>query len=162
MVWVFRIGLGVAILAYATWLAWPVVDLLSRGVGAPDVWRLAGGASGIPDAAVAAVWIAVILLYGLSGLLTAAGLPWAPGAWFLAFGGEILLRLDLPGPSSPLIDIATRAGEGLQQAGLGLDPAPLTLAALLATGLLILALGAWRGWKGAALTRSWAVLPVWG
>lgn len=162
MVWVFRIGLGVAILAYATWLAWPLVELLSRGVGATEVWRLAGGAAGLGGGAVVAVWMAVILLYGLSGLLTAAGLSWAPGAWFLAFGGEILLRLDLPGPSSPLIDIASRTAEGLRHAGVALDPAPLTIAALLATGLLIVALGAWRGWKGAALTRSWAVLPVWG
>ncbi|WP_396595050.1 hypothetical protein [Brevundimonas sp. R86498] len=163
MVWVFRISLGLMILAYVAWQAWPVADLLSHGATASDIWALAGGAS-IPGAVTAAAWIAVILLYAVSGVLTAAGLSWAPGAWFLAFGGEILLRLDLSpaGAPPPLIDMAGRAAEAFRLAGVGLDPAPLSMAALLGVGLLVVALGAWRGWKGAALTRSWAVLPVWG
>lgn len=162
MVWVFRISLGLMILAYVAWQAWPVADLLSQGTAPSDLWALAGGAS-LPGAVTAAAWVAVILLYAVSGVLTAAGLSWAPGAWFLAFGGEILLRLDLsPTGARPLIDMASRAAEAFRLAGVGLDPAPLSMAVLLGVGLLVVAVGAWRGWKGAALTRSWAVLPVWG
>lgn len=163
MVWVFRIGLGLAVLAYAAWQAWPVVALVSQGMGVAELWALAGGGSLIGGGAAAA-WLAVILLYAVSGLLTAGGLSWAPGAYFLALGGEILLRLDLfpAGTSAPLIDTAERASEALRLAGVGLDPAPLSIAALLAAGLVIVALGAWRGWRDAAQTHSWAVLPVWG
>lgn len=163
MVWVFRISLGLVIVAYATWHAWPAVTLISEGVRVSELWELAGGGSRPGGGAVVA-WLGVVALYAVSGLLAAGGVSWAPGAYFLAFGGEILLRLDLSpaGTPSPLIDIAGRSSEALRQAGVGLDPAPLAIAALLATGLLIVALGAWRGWRDAALTRSWAVLPVWG
>lgn len=160
MVWVLRVGLGLVILAYATWLAWPVAELLAGGVDVATVWRLAGGGDG-PGAAMAALWIAVVVLYVVSGALTAAGLSWAPGAWLLAFSGEILLRLDRStGDATPsLTDIAARTAEGLRQLGVVLDPAPLSIAGLLATGCLIVGLGAWHGQKGDALTRSWTEAP---
>ncbi|MBX9615553.1 MAG: hypothetical protein K2X25_08155 [Caulobacteraceae bacterium] len=163
MVWVFRIGLGLAVLAYAAWQAWPVVALVSQGVGVSELWGLAGGGSLI-GGGTAVAWVTIVLLYAVSGLFTAGGLSWAPGAYFLAFGGEILLGMALSpaGTPPPLIDIAGRTSEALRQAGVGLDPAPLSIAALLATGLVIVALGAWRGWRDAALIRSSAVLPVWG
>jgi hypothetical protein len=156
MVWALRICLGLLVLAYAAWLAWPVADLLAGGVDLAEVWRLAGGGAGIAATADVAVWIAVILLYALSGLSTGAGLYWAPGAYFLAFAGEVLLSVRDPGPA--LIDIAARSAEGLRQAGLIVDPAPLAIAGLLVAGLLIVAVGAWRGQKGV----SWTEGPAWG
>lgn len=163
MVWVLRIGLGLVILSYAAWLVWPVADLLAGGVDLASVWRLAGGGS-LLGAAAAALWIAVILFHVLSGLLTAAGQSWAPGAWLLAFSGEILLRLDRStGAATPsLTDIAARAAEGLRQFGVTLDPAPLSIAGLLATGCLIVGLGAWPRQKGDGLTPSWTEATHWG
>lgn len=162
MVWVLRICVGLLVLAYAAWLAWPVLDLATQGVDPTRIWVLATGSAGAPGAAVAGLWCAIALLYAIAGVLTGAGLTWAPGAYFLAFAGEILFRLSLVDrPAPDLIDIAARTAAGLRQSGLGLDPAPMVLGGLLAMGLLVLALGVWRGRGGAALTRSWTQAPAW-
>lgn len=161
MVWVFRISLGLAVLAYAAWLAWPVAELVSQGADPGAIWSAMGGTV---RAGAAGAWVAIVLLYAVSGLLTAAGLSWAPGTWFLALWGEILLRLDTSarGPASTLIDIGARTADGLRATGLQLDPAPLSLGGLVSVGLLILIVGVWRGQTGAALTRSWTAANAWG
>lgn len=164
MIWVLRIFAGFVVLAYAAWLALPVVDTAWQAQSVAQAWTTLGGPSSRQGGVLAGLWIAVVMLYAVSGALTASGIAWAPGIYFLGFAGDILLRLALLGDqaAAPVLDVGVRTAEALRAAGLVLDAAPLSLGVLMAVGLCILALGVWRGQKGAALTRSWTEAPVWG
>ncbi|WP_269515287.1 hypothetical protein [Brevundimonas subvibrioides] len=164
MVWGLRICLGALVLAYAAWLGLPLVEALSAGTPPMKVWaNLAQGESPM-GLTFAGLFMATILLYGLGGIATAARLNWAPGLYFAGFLGEITLRLAGTGAGQPLpsaLDIAARADVTLRPFGVLVETTPLVLAALLAVGLCILAMGVWRGQKGAALTHIWTRPPVW-
>lgn len=161
MVWAVRAGLGLTILAYAVWLIWPAVQPLVAGAtGATVVSSIVDEATRIGWAAVG-LWLAASLLYLVAGGLTAGGVVAAPGAYFLAFAAEILLRLVLrDAAGANLSDVAARGSASLAGLRLAVDAAPLALGALLAVGLLVLMTGAWRGGNGRALTRDWTRPPV--
>jgi len=165
MVWVLRIILGAAVLAYAAWLSLPLIDALQAGQSVGQVWAGLAPSGSSQAMAVATAFLLTVLLYGLGGLATATGLTVAPGLFFLGFGGDIVLRLLVAGgmaePVPTVMDIAARSDAALRPLGLMVETTPLALAALLALGLCILATGVWRGQKGAALTRVWTEQTVW-
>lgn len=165
MVWVLRILLGVLAVAYATWLALPLGEAVAAGQTVGQVWSslASTGPAGAPM--LAAGLLATIVLYGAGGVATTAGWTGAPGLFFLGFVGDIALRLAVAGgavrPGDATLDIGGRAAATLRPLGVMVESTPLTMAALLAVGLAILATGVWRGQKGAALTRVWTEPPVW-
>lgn len=162
MVWVWRACLGVLIAAYAGWLIWPLVEPLTAG----------GPVAGSVSAAVSteaarlgwalpSLWLGSAALYLIAAGLTAGGIGAAPGAFFLAFVGEVIQRLLLQSaPQAALVDTPARIASVTAPLNLSVDPGPLSLAALLAVGLLVLMTGAWRGRSGQALTRHWTQPPV--
>lgn len=165
MVWVLRILLGVLAAGYAAWLALPLGQALAAGQTFGQVWSSLASAGSTEGLTVAAGLLATIVLYGAGGLATAAGRTWAPGLFFLGFMGEIILRLAVAAgavqPDTAALDIGGRVEAILRPMGVMVEATPLTLAALLALGLAILATGVWRGQKGAALTRVWTQTPLW-
>lgn len=164
MVWGLRICLGALVLAYAAWLGLPLVEAVSAETPVMQVWADLAPTGSPLGPGLAILLLATILLYGLGGIATALRLSWAPGLFFLGFLGEIALRLTVAGETQTVpaaLDIAARADAALRPFGVLVETTPLSLAALLAVGLCILATGVWRGQKGAALTRVWTQPPVW-
>lgn len=164
MVWVLRVFLGALVLGYAAWLSLPLAEALAAGSTVPQIWSLLAS-TGTPQAiSVATLLPVIIAFFALGGLATVAGLTWAPALYFLGVVGDIALRLavahDAAEPAAAL-DLAARADAALRPLGVLVETTPLTLAALLAVGLCILATGVWRGQNGAALTRVWTQFPVW-
>lgn len=161
MVWVWRACLGVFIAAYAGWLVWPLVEPLTAG-------GTVGGMAGVVSAEVQrlgwtlpSLWLGSAALYLIAAGLTAGGVGAAPGAFFLAFVGEVIQRLLLQSaPQTVLVDTTARLASLTAPLNLSVDPGPLSLAALMAVGLLVLMTGAWRGHRGQALTRHWTRPPV--
>ena len=160
MVWGLRICLCALALAYAAWLGWPMVEALSSGETVTRVWAGLAPDGTLRAMALAGLLVSIIVLYGLGGLATAAGLTWAPGLFFAGFAGEIGLRLAAEGGvSSPTLDVAARTEQALRPFGVLVDTTPISLATLLVLGLCIVATGVWRGQNGDALTRVWTGLP---
>lgn len=161
MVWVWRACLGILIAAYAGWLLWPLVQPLTAGGSiSGQVGAVTSEAAGL-GWTLPALWLASAALYLIAAVLTAGGVGAAPGAYFLAFVGEVIQRLLLQAlPEAALVDTPARIAGALRPLNLAVDPGPLALAALLAVGLLVLMTGAWRGQTGQALTRHWTQPPV--
>lgn len=161
MAWVFRIVLGLLIAAYAGWLIWPLVEPMTTGVSPSDIIRAVNAEAGQLGWALPSLWLGAALLYAIAAVMTAGGLGAAPGAYFLAFGAEVIQRLLLQSaPDATLVDTPSRVASDLAPLNLAVESGPLALAALLAVGLLVLMTGTWRGHKGQALTRHWTQPPV--
>lgn len=161
MVWVWRVCLGGLIAAYAGWLLWPLADRLATGGTIADLSAAVYAEAARLGWARVGLWLAAAVLYLASAVLTGAGIGAAPGAYFLAFGAEVIQRLLLQsGPQATLSDTPTRIAALLAPLNLAIDPGPLALAILLAVGMLVLMTGVWRGHKGHALTRHWTQPPL--
>lgn len=161
MVWVWRACLGALIAVYAVWLVWPLVQPLTEG------GSISGLAAALTSQAtrlgwiLPALWLSSAALYLVAAVLTASGVGAAPGAYFLAFAGEVIQRLLLQSVAqTEMVDTPARIAGALLPLNLTVDPGPLALATLLAVGLLVLMTGVWRGLKGEALTRHWTRPPV--
>lgn len=161
MAWVFRIVLSLMIAAYAGWLLWPLIQPLSAGGSPADIIAVVTAEAEQLGGALPLLWLASALLYLIAAVMTAGGLEGAPGAYFLAFGGEVIQRLLLQSaPDAALVDTPARVASGIAPLNLAVDSGPLALGALLAFGLLVVMTGAWRGQKGQALTRDWTQPPL--
>lgn len=162
MVWVFRVVLGLVILAYAGWQVWPLAAPLSDGASIVQTLASLEGAGDLGAFGMASVFLGMIALYAAAGGLTVAAQSWAPRAYFLAMAAEIFLRLQvvLRGSGAGPLDLAARVDVALGPLNLGIDPRPLSIALLLVVGLLVLAQDAWRGQSGKALTHDWLRSPV--
>lgn len=161
MVWVWRGCLGLLIAAYAGWLAWPFVQPLSTGASIPDAVASVTGEAARLGGLLPSLWLGSAALYLIAGVLTAARVGAAPGAYFLAFGGELIQRVLLQWtPGATISDTPARIAAAIQPLNLAVQPGPASLVALFAVGLLVVMTGAWRGHKGHALTRHWTQPPI--
>ena len=161
MVWVFRVCLGLLIAAYAFWLAFPLLVPLTTGGSVADAIAATTAEAGRLGWALPSLWLGSVVLYLIAAVLPAGGIGAAPGAYFLAFGAEVIQRLLLQTtPDAVLVDTPARISAALEPLNLTVDPGPLALAAALAVGLLVLMTGVWRGQKGQALTRHWTQPPI--
>lgn len=161
MVWVWRACLGVLIAAYAGWLLWPLVEpLTSRGDVSVAVSALTAETTQV-GAVLPSLWLGSAGLYLVAAVMTAARVGAAPGAYFLAFGGEVIQRVLLQtAPEAMLSDTPARVAAALEPLNLAVETGPASLAALFAVGLMVVMTGAWRGLKGHALTRHWTQPPL--
>ena len=135
-----RVILVLAVIAYAGWLAWPVVSPFLEGA-APDSAAMRAGAEadvggGLP---VGLLWIGAAFLYLVSALMLGAGNPKAVIAYVLGFLADATLRLALDSTGGG--EIAARSAEALgpvqTASGLSVDPTWLVLAALAVVGGLV-------------------------
>lgn len=139
--------LVLTILAYAGWLAWPLLSpFLGPLVGgaSPEMASMRGGADlafdgpGLPGAAL---WIGAVALYFISALMLGAGNPKAAIAYFLGFLADAAVKLALAGggggsDAARSAEITTFGAEAAPFAA-GLDPVWLALGALFVVGLLV-------------------------
>ncbi|WP_029417065.1 hypothetical protein [Brevundimonas bacteroides] len=161
MVWVWRACLGLLIAAYAGWLVWPLVQPLTAGGGVADALPAVTEEAGRLGGFLPSLWLASAALYLIAAVLTAARVGAAPGAYFLAFGAEVIQRALLQAtPGATISDTPARIAAALQPLVPAIEPGPASLAALFAVGLLVVMTGTWRGQKGHALTRHWTQPPV--
>ena len=155
MMKILRVVLVVAVLAYAGWLAWPLVSALLEGPSGAGGFRADAAIEGAGLSGEwfsgAWLWIVAAFLYVIAALMLGAGNPKAAIAYFLGFLADAALRLaiDRSGPeAAPMqADIAARSAEAVAPAGLSVDPTLLVIAALLVVGLLIVAVGRRRSRK---------------
>lgn len=141
-----RIVVVLAVLAYAGWLAWPLLSPFLEGAG-PDVAmsrmgaeaRIAGELFGFLP--VWALWAGAIGLYLAAALMLGAGNPKAAVAYFLGFMADAALRLAIDQQGGG--EVASRAGGPTTMAapealnGLPVDPVWLVLGAVLLLGGLV-------------------------
>src|SRR5690606_4625516 len=140
---ILRVVLVLAVLAYAGWLAWPLVSPLLEGPpggaglqtdAVSDGWLSGAWLSG------AWLWIVAAVLYVVAALMLGAGNPKAAIAYFLGFLADAALRLAIDRQGSeagPMnADIAARSAQAAAPSGLSLDPTLLVLASLLVVGVL--------------------------
>jgi LPXTG-motif cell wall-anchored protein len=136
-----RFILVLVVIAYAGWLAWPMVSPFFEGAS-PGAASMRAGAEaeaaggGLPTAVL---WIAAAVLYLVAALLLGSGNPKAAIAYFLGFIADAALRLALDSGSGGG-EIAARSAEAMGPAtsGLGIDPTWLVLIALLVLGGLVI------------------------
>jgi hypothetical protein len=166
---VVRIVLVLLVIAYAGWLAWPVLspffEAAPLDVAAERARGMAEAGGGIPQAAL---WIGAVVLYLVAAVMLGSGNPRAAVAYFLGFIADAVLRLAIdrssgPGPASASIQADTRAGggeiaersaEALAPAGLPVDPTWLILGVLLIVGVLVVVLSRRRGRRHASGQRA--------
>lgn len=161
MVWVWRACLGLLIAAYAGWLVWPLVEPLPAGGDVSGSISALTSETARLGGLLPSLWLGSAALYLIAAILTAARVGAAPGAYFLAFGAEVIQRVLLQSaPGATLSDTPARIAATLQPLNLAVEPGPASLAAVFAVGLLVLMTGTWRGQKGHALTRHWTQPPV--
>ena len=138
-----RFVVGVAVLAYAGWLAWPFLSPFIEGAG-PETATLRAGAEAQGGGELFGflpgwtLWAGAIGLYVISALMLGAGNSKAAVAYFLAFLADAALRLALDGKGGE----AARSGPATMSApeavsGLPVEPLWLTLGALVVLGLLV-------------------------
>jgi len=151
---ILRIILVLAVLAYAGWLAWPVLSPFLSGpteTAGPN----ARAAVEAVDLSGAWLWIVAAVLYVVAALMLGAGNPKAAIAYFLGFLADAALRLAIDRQGSatgsevgPMgADIAARSAEAVAPAGLSVDPTWLVLGVLLLVGVLIVAISRRRARK---------------
>lgn len=137
--------LVLAILAYAGWLAWPLLSPFLEpliGGASPEMASMRGGADMIfdgPGLPGAALWIGAVVLYFLSALMLGAGDPKAAVAYFLGFLADAAVKLALAGgggDAARSADISTFGAEAAPYAA-GPDPVWLALGALFVVGVLV-------------------------
>jgi len=136
-----------AVLAYAGWLAWPLLSPFIENAGREEtVVRVGaavlGGGSLFGVVPAWGLWAAAIALYVLAALMLGAGSPKAAMAYFLGFLADAALRLALAGQGGE----AARSGPATMAAPEALstvpvDPLWLMLGGLLVLGLLVMIAG---------------------
>lgn len=141
-----RIVVVLAVLAYAGWLAWPLLSPFLEGAG-PDVAMSRMGAEAqtagelfgfLP---VWALWAGAVGLYLVAALMLGAGNPKAAVAYFLGFMADAALRLAIDQQGGG--EVASRSGGPTTMAapeavsGLAVDPVWLVLAAVFLLGVLV-------------------------
>ncbi|KQW86559.1 hypothetical protein [Brevundimonas sp. Root1279] len=139
-----RLILVLALVAYAGWLAWPLISPLmdggpesfaARAVEAPAASEQLFGF--VPSWAL---WAAAVGLYLIAALLLGAGNPKAAVAYFLGFLADAALRLALDSSGDAE---AARAGPASFAApdvasSLPIDPVWLVLGGLFLLGVLVM------------------------
>lgn len=138
--------LVLAILAYAGWLAWPLLSPFLEpliGGASPEMASMRGGADLVfdgPGLPGAALWIGAVVLYFLSALMLGAGDPKAAVAYFLGFLADAAVKLALAGgggeDAARSADISAFGAEAAPYAA-GPDPVWLALGALFVVGVLV-------------------------
>lgn len=138
-----RAILSLIILAYAGWLAWPLVAPWLEplmGGASPDMAAMRGGVGiafegpGLPGAAL---WIGAVFLYVVSALMLGAGNPKAALAYFLAFLADAAIKLALDGGGDAARSSRTSAFGAETAPAFGPDQSWLTLCGLFVVGLLV-------------------------
>lgn len=146
----FRIGVALAVLAYAGWLAWsvllPMLDASGPAGAAVDAAGRGGGPADLLGGIPAWwLWLGATVLYLIAAVLLGAGNPRAAVAYFLGFIADAVLRLALGGQGGGQADIAARSvpdGDALPSvAGLTVDPLWVLLFGLLVLGVLVVTAG---------------------
>lgn len=146
-----RAILTLAILAYAGWLAWPLLSPFVEpliGGAAPDMAAMRGDDNlafdgpGLPGAAL---WIGAIVFYFISAVMLGAGNPKAAIAYFLGFLADaaVKLALDMNGGGGDAARSAGMSTFGADAApevmgAFGPDPVWLAVGGLFVVGLLVL------------------------
>ena len=109
MVWVWRACLGLLIAAYAGWLIWPLVETLAAGGDVAGALTALTRETSRLGGLLPSLWLGSAALYLIAAVLTAARVGAAPGAYFLAFGAEVIQRVLLQSaPEAILCWIARR------------------------------------------------------
>lgn len=132
-----RFILVLVVIAYAGWLAWPIVSPFLEGASPGAASMRAGAEAAGGGLPTAVLWIAAAVLYLVAALMLGSGNPRAAIAYFLGFIADAALRLALDNGGGS--DIAARSAEAVGPAtsGLGIDPTWLVLAVLLVVGVLV-------------------------
>lgn len=133
---ILRILLAVAILAYAGFLAWPVISPWFEGAGA-DAAATRSGAEALAVAErnlpATLLWGGAIVLYVVSALMLAGGNSRAFIAYLFGFAADAILRLAIQGGEAGDDSLARTA----EAAPAGLDPVWFTLGAMVLVGALV-------------------------
>ncbi|HEV2082246.1 MAG TPA: LPXTG cell wall anchor domain-containing protein [Brevundimonas sp.] len=144
-----RVVLLLAVLAYAGWLAWPVISPLIEGADPGAAITRVGAEMGAGGTLTAVLWIGAILLYLIAAGMLGSGNPRAAAAYFLGFLADAALRLAIDRGRGGAGEMTTRSAEasiaeggpaaapGDLGASLGVDPMWLVLGGLVLLGLLI-------------------------
>lgn len=155
---IVRTLLVLAVIAYAGWLAWPVLTPFFEGAPFDVALERARGlieaGSGLSGAAL---WVGAVLLYLIAAVMLGAGNPRAAVAYFLGFLADAVLRLAIdraggdPADASIQSDtygggeLSQRSAEAVAPAGLPVDPTWLILGVLLVIGVLVVIVSQRRG-----------------
>lgn len=144
-----RFVLVLAVVAYAGWLAWPIISPFLEGAS-PESASARAGATVMTDNGgglmQAGLWIGAVVLYLIAALLLGSGNPRAAVAYFLGFIADAVLRLALNGgnpfdmsggSANQNSDIAARSAEAMPMDVGGIDPTWLILGVLAVIGVLI-------------------------
>lgn len=142
----FRLGVALAVLAYAGWLAWSVLPPMLEAAGPAGAVIDTAGRGGGPADLLGAIpawwlWLGAAALYLIAAMMLGAGNPKAMVAYFLGFIADAVLRLaigqgggsDSPARSSGPTPMATPDA----LSGLPVDPLLIVLGGLLILGLLV-------------------------
>ncbi|MFN4288179.1 MAG: hypothetical protein ACK4E3_06760 [Brevundimonas sp.] len=135
----------IVLLAYAGWLAWPLVSPFFEGSGLEESLSRAGASAVLAaegNGVRIALWSAAIILYLISAGLLGAGNPRAVAAYALGFAADAVLRLALSaraaGGSAASDELVPYSVERSAQSA-GIDPQWMILGALILLGILIFA-----------------------
>lgn len=136
-----RIILALAVIAYAGWLAWPLLSPLLDG-GAPDVTTMRASvdaeAGGDLFGMIPAwgFWAAAVGLYLVAALMLGSGNSKAAVAYFLGFIADAVLRLAINAQGGGEVGARTMAAPEAAN-GLPVEPVWVVLGGLLLVGLLV-------------------------
>jgi hypothetical protein len=134
-----RIILALAVLAYAGWLAWPMLSPLLDG-GAPEMsaMRAEAGAGDLFGVIPSwAVWGAAIGLYAIAALMLGSGNTKAAVAYFLGFIADAVLRLATSQQGGGDVGARSMAAPEAALSGLPVEPVWVVLGVLLLVGVLV-------------------------
>lgn len=140
-----RILIAVVILAYAGWLAWPLLSPIIGGA-TPDMGAMRAEADALTGGDLFgfipgwALWAGAIVLYLIAALMLGSGNTKASVAYFLGFIADAVLRLAMdsggPDASARSVGPTTMAADS----GLPVDPVWLVLGGLFLLGVLVVVL----------------------
>ena len=135
---ILRFLLVLAVLAYAGWLAWPVVAPFLEGASPDMAATRAGAEAAVGGVPVAFLWLGAVFLYLVSAIMLGAGNPRAAVAYFLGFIADAVLRLAIErGRAGGAADIQARTADATASVAPGVDPTWLILGALVVVGVLV-------------------------
>ena len=127
---------AIAVIAYAGWLAWPLISPFFEGGGAGAAIEMSRAEATVEAAGNmprTLIWGAAIVLYVLSAFLLGGGNPRAFVAYLLGFLADAALRLAMSGDGGAT-DVAARSVEA---APAGMDPTWFVLGALLIGAVVV-------------------------
>jgi len=139
-----RFVVVLAVLGYAGWLAWPLVQPLLEGL--PP--GLIDGAIGpVP---IVAVWAVAIVLYLIAALMLGSGNSRAVLAYFFGFLADVAVKLAIEQGRSAAPEISAKSTSAdamgpmaapapveAAASGMGVEPLYLVIGALVVLGLLV-------------------------